>query len=562
MTEAGTSIELFSGGGGLAMAMHAAGFRHLLLNEFNRRACATLRANLAVEYNPEEASPATLSDPWPLIEGSVDAVDFTPFAGQVDVVAGGVPCQPFSLGGAHQGHLDERNLWPEFLRCVRETRPRVILAENVRGLLRPSFAPYWDYIRRSLTAPFEKRVEGESWQDHDRRLVKVLAVGGVPSERYDIGFKLVNAADYGVPQVRHRVVLVGFRQDLAVDWAFPEPTHSAEALAADLADGSYAERHGLRHARPKMTNRAGRGLTNRAGRGLLPWRTLRDAVGDLPAPVEGQESPGYIHHVGWPGAREYCGHTANDLDRPAKTVKAGVHGVPGGETVMRLDDGSIRYMTVREVARVMTFPDDWRLSGPRGEQMRQLGNAVPVKLGAAICEALRDVLPPPPQGDTTPQPEAVISSPGRKSPRRLGPRDPAVTSRMMSTVRGKNTKPELALRRALHARGARFRLHPGDVPGRPDIVVRSRRIAVFVDGDVWHGNPEEWRRRGRASLADMFPTRTDWWVAKITRTIERDRVVDRDLGAAGWVVIRIWASDVLRDPQAAAEQVLRHWGRS
>jgi len=383
--ETGTSIELFSGGGGLAMAMHAAGFRHLLLNERERRACATLLANFAVEYNPEEIPPSTLCDPWPLIQGSVDGVDFTPFAGQVDVVAGGVPCQPFSLGGAHQGHLDERNLWPQFLRCVRETRPRVILAENVRGLLRPSFAPYWGYIRHALSAPFEERIEGEAWQDHDRRLVKALAGGGAPSERYDIDFRLVNAADYGVPQVRHRVVLVGFRQDLAVEWAFPEPTHSSEALAVDLADGSYAERHELRRERK---------VTKHRERDLLPWLTLRDVVGDLPVPVERQESPGYIHHIGWPGAREYDGHTANHLDRPAKTVKAGVHGVPGGETVMRLDDGSIRYMTVREVARVMTFPDDWRLHGPRGEQIRQLGNAVPVKLGAVITEAISDALRP------------------------------------------------------------------------------------------------------------------------------------------------------------------------
>jgi DNA mismatch endonuclease (patch repair protein) len=130
---------------------------------------------------------------------------------------------------------------------------------------------------------------------------------------------------------------------------------------------------------------------------------------------------------------------------------------------------------------------------------------------------------------------------------------------MMSAVHGTDTKPELALRRALHSRGARYRLHPKDVLGCPDIVVRSRRVAVFVDGDVWHGNPEEWRRRGRASLADLFPTRTDWWVKKITRTVERDRAVDRDLGEAGWTVVRIWASDVLRDPDAAADRVMRRW---
>ncbi|PZS24407.1 MAG: DNA (cytosine-5-)-methyltransferase, partial [Pseudonocardiales bacterium] len=129
--------------------------------------------------------------------------------------------------------------------------------------------------------------------------------------------------------------------------------------------------------------------------GLRPWRTVRDVIADLPEPVERRETPGLIHHVGWPGAREYPGHTPNALDRPAKTVKAGVHGVPGGESVLRRDDGSIRYLTVREVARIMTFPDDWRLEGPRGEQMRQLGNAVPVELGAVLGRAIAETLTTP-----------------------------------------------------------------------------------------------------------------------------------------------------------------------
>ena len=367
------------------MALHDAGFRHLLLNENNKRACASLRANSAVDYLPAEAPPTVLSDPWPLIEGSVHKVDFTPFTGEVDLVAGGVPCQPFSLGGAHRGHLDERNLWPEFTRCVRETRPRVIVAENVRGLLGPSFAPYWDYIRRELAAPFERRVEGEPWKDHDRRLVKTLRAGGDPTERYDIDFHLVNAADYGVPQTRWRVVLVGFRKDLNVSWTFPAATHSAGALLRDQLSGEYAERY------PTAPMREHPGVTP-PDDGLLPWRTLRDAIHDLPEPINRRETPGLIHHVGWPGAREYTGHTANTLDRPAKTLKAGVHGVPGGESVLRRDNGSIRYLTVREAARIMTFPDDWRLEGPRGEQMRQLGNAVPVKLGSVVGRAIAKAL--------------------------------------------------------------------------------------------------------------------------------------------------------------------------
>lgn len=384
--DAGTCIELFSGGGGLAMALHDARFRHLLLNESNRRACATLRANQAVDYLHDEAPPTTRADPWPLIEGGIEKVDFSPFVGEVDVVAGGVPCQPFSLGGAHKGHLDERNLWPEFNRCVRETRPRVIVAENVRGLLRPSFEPYWDYIRRELAAPFEQRVDGEPWVDHDRRLAKALrSGGGDPTERYDIAFKLVNAADYGVPQSRWRVVLVGFRKDLGISWKFPVATHSAGALLRSQLSGDYQERH------PAAPVQGHPGVTPPED-GLLPWRTVRDVIHDLPEPLERQESPDHIHHIGWPGAREYPGHTPNALDRPAKTVKAGVHGVPGGESVLRRDDGSIRYLTVREVARIMTFPDHWRLEGPRGEQMRQLGNAVPVDLGAAMGRAIADAL--------------------------------------------------------------------------------------------------------------------------------------------------------------------------
>jgi len=381
----GTSIELFSGGGGLAMALHDAGFRHLLLNELDKRACATLRANRAVDFVAEETPPAAGSDAWPLIEGSVADVDFSPFVGEIDLVAGGVPCQPFSLGGTHKGHLDERNLWPEFNRCVRETRPKVILAENVRGLLRPSFAPYWDYIRRELAAPFELRIDEESWVDHDKRLLKAMRTGGDPTERYDVDFKLINAADYGVPQTRWRVVLVGFRQDLSVSWKFPDPSHSAGALLRTLLSGEYLERH------PCAPIVEDPGVIPPED-GLDPWLTLRDAISDLPEPVERREAPGYIHHVGWPGARQYPGHTPNDLDKPAKTVKAGVHGVPGGESVLRRDDGSIRYMTVREVARVMSFPDSWRLEGPRGEQMRQLGNAVPVKLGAAIGQAIVEKL--------------------------------------------------------------------------------------------------------------------------------------------------------------------------
>ncbi len=390
--EAGTSVELFTGGGGLALAMHEAGFRHVLAVEIEKRACATLRANRAVPFERRAASPTCLADPWPLDDRDIHVVDFTPWTGRVDVVAGGVPCQPWSLGGAHRGYEDKRNLWPELFRCVRETRPKAILAENVQGLLRLSFRQYYEYILRELAAPFEERVAGEDWRDHDRRLAKALADRRAdPGRRYDVRYMLVNAADYGVPQVRSRVFVVAFRRDLGLaDWRFPAPTHSEAALIRDQASGRYWQRHKIA---PRPVSR--RDAMPPAD-GRLPWRTVRDALAGLPEPLEPLEAkreyPGWTHHVGWPGAREYPGHTPNDLDRPAKTVKAGVHGVPGGETVLRRDDGSIRYLTVREVARIMTFPDTWRLSGPRGEQMRQLGNAVPVQLGKVMADSIAQAL--------------------------------------------------------------------------------------------------------------------------------------------------------------------------
>lgn len=137
--------------------------------------------------------------------------------------------------------------------------------------------------------------------------------------------------------------------------------------------------------------------------------------------------------------------------------------------------------------------------------------------------------------------------------RKASPRDPSVTSRMMAAVKNKDSRAELALRRELHRRGVRYRLHARDVPGRPDIVIRRRRLAVFVDGDFWHGN--SWRLRGLSSLEEQFPTRTDWWVAKISRNMQRDREVTAALENDGWRVVRLWESNVLADPVASADRV-------
>lgn len=133
-------------------------------------------------------------------------------------------------------------------------------------------------------------------------------------------------------------------------------------------------------------------------------------------------------------------------------------------------------------------------------------------------------------------------------------RDPATTSRMMARVKNKDSKAELAVRRRLHAMGLRYRLHY-KITGRPDIVFPSKRVAVFVDGDFWHGNA--WKLRGLSSLAELFPTRTEWWIDKITRTMERDEEVTRLLTDQGWAVLRVWESDVLADPDGVAARIAR-----
>ncbi|OIK28071.1 DNA cytosine methyltransferase [Streptomyces malaysiense] len=441
-----TSVELFAGGGGLVQASTNTGFRHLLLNEFAKRACETLESNRFEAFPADVDSDVlakwldqideqraegleaggTIERPLypPLVTGDVRGLDMRFLRDRdVDLLAGGPPCQPFSLGGIAKGDEDERNMFPEMFRAVREIRPKAVICENVRGLLRPSFNPYFEYIKRELSLPFVKRRKGATWQKHDHALRERLdAKDTDPAETYEVTQHAVNAADYGVPQIRNRVILLAFRADLGVDPDLVKRavarTHSHAALARTILEGSYWDRHKQAGAKiPKrvidlVTSRyANEQLSFESGdEELQPWLTLRDAVMGLPKINTSMldkttEQGGFPDHIGWPGARIYDGHTPNELDRPAKTVKAGVHGVPGGESVMQLDNlvrddktGQLRpehrYMTVRETARVMTFGDDWSMAGPRGERMRQLGNAVPVKLGevftSAVAKALDD----------------------------------------------------------------------------------------------------------------------------------------------------------------------------
>lgn len=375
------SIELFAGAGGLALGLSQAGFHHEAVVEWNPNACGTIRLN-------NERGVIR----WPLFQADVRHFDYADFPQDVDLLAGGPPCQPFSIGGKHRGYNDARDMFPEAVRAVRELRPKAILFENVKGLLRESFSKYFEYIILQITYPDVARTTEESWSDHLSRLEKRHTGGKHDGLSYRVVYRLLNAADYGVPQRRERVVIVGLRSDLNLEWAFPEPTHSRAALQWDKwGTGAYWERHRVAQAKrpPAPANPIQPPEAGCAG--PRPWLTARDALAGLPEPGEASPNP-ILNHRLVPGARVYKGHTGSPLDEPAKTLKAGDHGVPGGENMLVRDDGSVRYFTVRESARLQTFPDDYAFHGSWTESMRQLGNAVPVSLGQAVARSIRERL--------------------------------------------------------------------------------------------------------------------------------------------------------------------------
>lgn len=386
------SIELFSGAGGLALGLARAGCEHELLLEWNHDACDTLRANKRRRIK-------FLRD-WNIVEGDVRQFDFAPYR-DVELLAGGVPCQPFSLGGKHRGHKDDRDMFPEFVRAVSTIRPKAFIIENVKGLLRRTFADYFEYVLLYLSHPAITRRPNQSWRDHRAELECLHTAGCTTPVDYNVVFQLLNAADYGVPQRRERVFIVGVRSDLKAQFSFPEPTHSQDALLRqEWLTGEYWERHGVaRKRRPEIDAR----LETRIERlrsetlfadELLPWRTVRDAISDLPALRPGMTDKDDPNHFQNPGARSYAGHTGSPLDEPAKTLKAGDHGVPGGENTLALSNGEVRYFTVRECARLQTFPDEFRVVGSWTESMRQLGNAVPVQLANVVAQRLLGCLNP------------------------------------------------------------------------------------------------------------------------------------------------------------------------
>lgn len=381
------SVELFTGAGGLALGLEEAGWHHLALIEKNEHACSTIHLNESLQH--------PLAKDWELYPDDVQSIKYNKITATVDMVAGGPPCQPFSLGGKHRAQRDHRDMFPEAVRAVRELKPRCFLFENVKGLLRQSFSTYFNYIVLQLTYPTIFRRQDENWPSHLSRLERRHTGRTRSSLSYRVIFRLLNAADYGVPQNRHRVFIVGFRADLGKEWSFPDPTHTLNRLLWDQwVEGSYWEEHRVaKKMRPDIPGRYKKRVAQLASDFFLQpppgerFKTVRDAFIGLPNPTSRRHT--LANHEYRAGARPYPGHTGSVLDEPSKALKAGDHGVPGGENMMGLPDGSYRYYTVRESARLQTFPDDYVFSGSWTEAMRQVGNAVPVRLARIVGDSIK-----------------------------------------------------------------------------------------------------------------------------------------------------------------------------
>jgi len=386
------SIELFAGAGGLGMGVSLAGFEHLAVVEWNKWACDTIREN-------QERGFPLVSD-WALTQGDVRTFDLSMFPEGIDLIAGGPPCQPFSMGGKHRAYNDNRDMFPATINIIKQLKPRAFIIENVKGLTRPTFANYYQYILLQLEFPEVSLRNGEDWVDHYHRLQAEKSSGRLHARgylAYNVIPTLVNAANFGIPQKRERVFIVGFRDDQGIEWSFPAETHSLDRLLYDqFISGTYWDRHKIaKRKRATVSNifesRVAGLRRNDMPTKQQPWQTVRDALQGLPDPEKLDDALHYNHRYQG-GAKSYPGHTGSPLDLPAKTLKAGDHGVPGGENMLVKENGAVRYFTVRESARIQTFPDGYVLHGTWSETMRQLGNAVPVRLAHVVASSVAEKL--------------------------------------------------------------------------------------------------------------------------------------------------------------------------
>lgn len=326
-----TSIELFAGGGGLAIGMEKAGFHHVMLNEFDHWACETLRAN-----RPN----------WNVIEGDVHNVDFTPYRGNVDFISGGFPCQAFSYAGEKRGFEDARGtLFFELARAVKEIQPKVFMGENVRGLFTHENGQTLQVIKDVIS---------------------------------DLGYTLIEprvlkAIKYQVPQKRERLILIAIRNDIAgeVEFRWPSPYHRILNLRdafykGILYDTDVPDSIGQKYPQRKKE--------------IMDMVPMGGNWNSLPLEIQKEYLKGSF---GLEGGKTGIARRLS-LDEPSLTLTC----APAMKQTERCHPLETRPLNIREYARIQTFPDEWEFKGNMSSQYKQIGNAVPVNLAYAIGRSL------------------------------------------------------------------------------------------------------------------------------------------------------------------------------
>ncbi len=354
------SIELFAGAAGLGLGLARAGFHHEIVVENNHAACETIRFNQANNH------PAVQG--WKVVEADVENVDLSAVAPEPDLLSGGPPCQEFSLGGKHAGAHGERNMWPWTIDAVRVLRPRAFAFENVTGLA-TKHREYLDYLMMALTLPDVASPHAD-YRDDTAFLRRCIDEGVRSVPTYRVSMATLTATDFGVAQKRSRVFLVGVRDDIARRWEAPTATHGARELnVAKWITGEYWRRHGMDMPEMDASAIAFMRRHNQEGSDdlfaprLLPHLTVRDALAGLPAPTASACSAFHDHIAAPREARAYKGHTGSPIDEPSKTLRAGVHGVSGGENMIdygeHAGDTRYRHFTVFRLNQQFVAGDHW-----------------------------------------------------------------------------------------------------------------------------------------------------------------------------------------------------------
>jgi DNA (cytosine-5)-methyltransferase 1 len=308
-----TSVEICAGAGGQALGLEQAGFDHVALVEIDRHCCATLRFN-----RPK----------WNVIQADISGFDGRPYRG-VDLLAGGVPCPPFSVAGKQLGQADERNLFPAAVRLISEIRPRAVLLENVKGLRESSFDAY----RESISTSVEKLGYVTDW-------------------------KLLNASDYGVSQLRPRFLFVAVQKDLGGGFVWPDP------------DGEIPRTVG-----EKIYDL----ISARGWKGARSWQKLAKTI----APTI----------VG--GSLKHGGPDLGPTRARQAWAQLGVDGIGIADEAPEPGFTGMPKLTVRMVARLQGFPDTWQLAGGKTAAYRQVGNAFPPPVARAVGQQLFECLTQP-----------------------------------------------------------------------------------------------------------------------------------------------------------------------